>query len=120
MKYLHEALDIIEWVEENYPENLKFTPDKETLEKIGLYLHLNTMESYNMFILLFGILFYLAVLEYFVQEEDYLRCATMIKTIDEVNSTYGWNFPHSVEDELAKTWARLSPLQLLEKLSNGE
>lgn len=119
MTQIHKALNVIEYVEENYPDHLKFTVDRETLRQIGLYLHLNNKNAYHTFILLFGILFFLAILEYFCENEEYEVCKIMVETIQEVNQQYGWEFPTTVEDRLIKQWRNLSPLELLEQLNNG-
>lgn len=102
MQHYHSPLEIVRWVEDVYPRNLRFNADRETLKTIGTYLHFNNEKSYRAFILMFGILFFLAVIQYFVQQEEYERCTVMLKAIDKVNKEEGWNLPRCIEDEIAQ------------------
>jgi hypothetical protein len=90
-------------------------PNESTIRSISLYVEVNQVDIYGTMTMSYGILFTLAVLEYFISTEEYERCKTIVEGISRLNSLYKCDLPHSLTDKWCMENMELSPLQILEK-----
>ena len=109
-----EVFKVMCWILEFHPDSVKFVPNEYTLKSIAVYLEINTPENYCTMTMCYGVLFTLAVLQYYISEEEYLRCAVIIAAIKRMNDVYGCNLPTHIDSEWCKLNMGLSPLEMLE------
>lgn len=106
-----------QWVRVNHRVALKFFCTNDDLRSIDFYLSYNKNHTYESMIMMYGIIFYLACIEYFITVEDYERCSSMVKAIEFVNHNYKIELPTSFHSEWVSEHIHMSPTQLLKKFT---
>lgn len=115
---LNEVLPCVQWINHNHPDCIKFYPDDAALRGIAVYLEYNKPETYVTMTLMYGILFTLAVLEYYIACENYEKCQVILDGIHRVNHIYKCDLPTSIDSTWVKENKGLSPSEILHKHFN--
>lgn len=84
---------IVEYIEDNYPNNVNFVVDNYTINIIAKGLRENRYEN---ILYSFGIRFLLSILEFFIKEEEYEKCSKIVEEIQIHNSCFKSNLPTSL------------------------
>lgn len=114
---MNEVHAIIDWVKENHPYAIKFNPDYSVRKSIELYITIDESKGYQTIVVMYGILFVLAMLEYYKFIEDYAKCRTITDSIKECSKLYRFKFPTSMDDPFCQRIKDLSPLEILDVLT---
>lgn len=113
---LEFAQIVCQWVKDVYPELVKHADTFNDRCTISIYLQENTKALYTNMLFMYGVLYYLAVIQYFAENEEYERCELMLSVIKEENLKFTKeHLPLSLEDESIKKWKDLSPKEIIVK-----
>jgi hypothetical protein len=108
---------LIDWVVSNYPDCVKFNIDESMYKSIRFYLLYNQSSTYGTMVMVCGILFALASLEYFIEIEDYERCAKLIGAIHELNAIVDLKLPTTLHSRWVSENIHLTPMEILDKIN---
>jgi hypothetical protein len=78
-----DTRDAIDFILSNYPENIRFVIGRNDFNSIALYIKTG---SFDTMIMMYGYLFTLSLLEYFIRIEFYEKCKEIIDCIDRMNT----------------------------------
>ena len=112
---LREVDKVIMWVEGNHYDCIKFVVNDHTLKSIALYLECNHPDKYITMNMQYGVLFTLAVLEYYKTIEEYERCAVIVESIKLCNTMYKTDLPTSLDSKWVEENRGLKPSEVLTK-----
>jgi hypothetical protein len=115
---MKEAESVMVWVNKNIPESIKFEAAFSEYMTIDFYLTLNTVQDYGTMTMRYGVLFTLAVLEYYIVTEQYEKCCVIRDAIARLNNVYNADLPTSIHDKWCTDNMHLTPLQILERFNN--
>lgn len=113
MNALNEVKQCIEWIYANHPDCMKFAPTDRELRSISVSLKYNNPDTYCSMIMIYGILFTLAVLAYMVEIEEYEKCQQIVNGIHMLNVRYNCGLPSYISDDWCKLNKSLSPHEIL-------
>ncbi len=108
---LKAAQDVYDWLYLYHPEAIKYVVDDEILKKVALYLE---TEKYDTLLFTLGILSYLAVIQYFTENEEYEKCQKMIDVIYRWNNKYDMELPTDYYNEQIQEWTRMSVSEFIQ------
>lgn len=74
--------EMVDWVEENHPESIRFQLDPATMKSIAVNSEAN---GFKTIMYLFGYKFVLSLLKYYEQTEQYEKCGYIVKGIEAHN-----------------------------------
>ncbi len=112
---MREVNVAMKWILDNRRDCVKFKPDTACMKSIATYLEYNHSDGYITMTLSYGILFTLALLDYYVSIENYEKCAVLVQAIKECNVMYKTDLPTTLDSQWARENILLTPLQILHK-----
>lgn len=115
-KYDEEVIQMIEWIQINHPDCIKFVLDPVTITSIQFYMSLDEVRHYETLLLYYGCMFLVAIIEYCIEVEDYERCAKLVTAIKQTSKLTKSNLPTSINSKWVRDYINLTPLQMLNKI----
>ena len=112
---MREAEQAVCWVIDNYIDCVKFDVYTDTIKSIAVYLEYNKADSYSSMTMMYGVLFTLALIEYYTSIEYYEKCHQLQQGILRINDLYGANLPTSMRDKWVLENMHLTPSEILNK-----
>ncbi len=110
---MEETEEILMWIDKNWKGAVKFEVDDNVFDQLSELIDYKTAD-YGRLLFLFGILMTLAILEYYIANQEFERCKLISDTINDINETLHWNLPTSIHDPLCTKMLSMTPFEIYE------